>query len=532
MIRRQRTAGRRRGRPLAVAAITILLAVAITCWAFNGKQLPFVHHFTMYALVRDSVDIIPTSPVRIAGVAVGQVTSASADGTLTKVAFTVNSAGLPIHTDATATIRDRLFLEGGYYIELDPGSPSAPVAKDGFTIPVSNTSYPVQFYQLLSTFDSATRAGLENTLKALNEGFSPPSYCGAGASRALSAEENPCPAAEHPAQESPTLTNSGAGGLKAAAPQLAPSLKDLARVGQGLRGTQMGDVERLVAFGSEVTATLNSGSAQLADLITGLDRTSSALAAADGALAQSVSGLDQTLQVAPPALAAVDRSLPPLASLAAALERSLRVAPPLLDGVISAVSELGSVLAPAERGSLLEALKTTFVSFPNMLRELGSVFAVTKLVTDCLRTHVTPILTSVVPDGALSTGEPVWRDFVHFVVGLTSATQDFDGNGYWTRLITGAGETGLSIGQLPGLGQALGATPGTSGIEGARPRWVGDLTASDFRPDAPCATQPVPSLSASTAAPDLRHLGYSTPAGPATVRKLAPELGLHSGGGG
>jgi phospholipid/cholesterol/gamma-HCH transport system substrate-binding protein len=527
-LRRRRTGKRKGPNPLAVAGITILLAVAITYWAFNGKQIPFVHHFTMYAVVRNSVDIIPESPVRIAGVDVGQVTGTSAEGPMTKVAFTMQSNGLPVHTDATATIRDRLFLEGGYYIQLDPGSPTAPIAKDGFTIPVSNTAYPVQFYQLLSTFDSATRASLENALNTLNQGFSPPSSCASGASIALSTEENPCPAAEHPVEQAPSLTNSGIGGLKAAAPQFTPTLKDIAWVTQGLHGTQPGDVERLLSSASDVTTTLNGTSAQLADFVTSLNRTSSALASADGALAQSVSGLDQTLQVAPPALTAVDHSLPPLTSLAVALDPSLKVAPPLIDGITRAVNELAAVVAPAERGNLLTTLKTTFVSFPATLRELGTAFPVTKAVTDCLRTHVTPILNDVVPDGSLSSGRPVWQDFVHMLVGLSSAVQNFDGNGYWIRLIGGTGDNSLSVGQLPVLGSILGSSPGSSGIEGARPQWVGDLTAADFRPDASCATQPVPSLSATTAAPDLRRVGSATPATAADVQKLAQQLGLHT----
>jgi ABC-type transporter Mla subunit MlaD len=526
----RRRTGRKKGpNPLAVAAVTILLAVAITYWAFNGKQIPFVHHFTMYALVRNSVYIIPESPVRIAGVDVGQVTGTSAEGDLTKVAFTLQSNGLPVHKDATATIRDRLFLEGGYYIQLDPGSPSAPVAGDGWTIPTSNTSYPVQFFQLLSTFDVATRASLENTLNTLNEGFSAPSYCASGASTTLSTEENPCPADAHPVQEPSSLTNSGIGGFKAAVPQLAPALKDIAWVSQGLHGTQPGDVERFLSSASDVTSTLDGTSPQLADFVTSLNRTSSALASADGALAQSVSGVDQTLQVAPATLSAVDHSLPPLASLANALSPSLKVAPPIIDGVTKAVGELAAVVAPAERGNLIETLKATFVSFPATLRELGTVFPVTKGVTDCLRTHVTPVLNDIVPDGSLSSGRPAWQDFVHFLVGLSSAAQNFDGNGYWIRLISGTGENGLSVGQLPGLGSILGATPGTAGIEGARPTWAGDLTPADFRPDVSCSTQPVPSLNATTSSPDLRHVGYSTPPTAASVQKLAKALGLHTG---
>jgi virulence factor Mce-like protein len=475
-LRRTRTRpgspGKRRGpNPLAIAALTILLAVVVTYYAFSGKQIPFVHHFTMHALVRNSVDIIPDSPVRIAGIDVGKVTGTSSDGSLTRVDFTVGSNGQPVHTDATVTIRDRLFLEGGYYLQLDPGSPSAPAVKDGFTIPVSNTAYPVQFYQVLSTFDSAARRSLQNTLNTLNEGFSAP------------------------AGQQPTAANSGVGGLKEAVPQFAPTLKDIAWAAQGLHGTRQGDVERLLASASDVTSTLQSSASQLADLVTGLDRTSTALASSDGALAQSVAGVDQTLKAAPPALSAVDHALPPVTRLARAVDPSLKVAPPLLDGLTKAVGELAAVVAPAERGRLLDTLRTTFVEFPSTLRQLGTAFPVTKAVTDCLRTHVTPVLTSQVPDGSLSTGRPVWQDFAHFVVGLSSAVQNFDGNGYWIRSILGTGTNSASVGQLLSSGASI------PGIQGASPHWVGDLTPSDFRPDASCASQPVTNLSASASGP-------------------------------
>jgi ABC-type transporter Mla subunit MlaD len=491
-------AGRRRKgpNPLTIAVLTILLAVVITYYAFSGKQIPFVHHFTMHALVRNSVDIIPDSPVRIAGIDVGRVTGTSAQGSLTRVDFTVDSNGQPVHTDATVAIRDRLFLEGGYYLQLDPGSQSAPDVKDGFTVPVSNTTYPVQFYQVLSTFDSATRTSLQNSLNTLNEGFSAP------------------------AGQQPTAANSGVGGFKEAVPQFAPTLKDIAWTAQGLHGTQPGDVERLLASGSEVTRTLAGSSSQLAGLVTGLDRTSSALASSDGALARSVSGLDQTLRAAPPALTAIDHALPPVTRLASALDPSLKVAPPLIDGLTRAVGQLAAVVAPAERGRLIDTLKTTFVEFPATLHQLGSAFPVTKAVTDCLRTHVTPVLTSQVPDGSLSTGKPVWQDFVHFVVGLASAVQNFDGNGYWIRSILGTGSNTASVGQL-----INSSTTSIPGIEGSSPRWVGDLTPSDFRPDAPCASQPVVSLGATTSAPALRSAASGLQTGSLT-NGIARLLGL------
>jgi virulence factor Mce-like protein len=481
--RKRRGRQKRRLHPLAIAAIVIFATAFITFYAFN-QGLPFTHSYTLYTMVGNSVNVRSGSPVRIAGIDVGSVEGASPAGRVTKIAFTVNSTALPIHRDATIRIRDRLFLEGGYYLQLDPGSPAAPALHDGDTIPESQTSTPVQFYAVLSTFDAATRASLKSSLNTFNQGF------------------NARPG--HP------LSNSGAGGLKAAIPGLTPTLKDTALITRALRGTRAGDVATLLTSASQVTSTLARNSRQLAELVSGLNRTTSALAASDGALGQSISGLDQTLHAAPPALSAIDRALPPVTDLATALDPSLRLAPPLLDEVTGAVRELATIVAPNARQRLLTSLKATFQQFPTILTELGTAFPITKQVTDCLRTHITPLLNQVVPDGSLTTGKPVWQDFVHFLPGVAGASGGFDANGPYTRVLASAGTNTLSgagslLGSLPIIGKLVGtAPPGGSSLSGASPAWVGDLKPSDFRPDQPCTKQKLPSLGSPQVSADLR----------------------------
>jgi phospholipid/cholesterol/gamma-HCH transport system substrate-binding protein len=499
--KRARPRGRRRGlHPLAIAAITIAAITFVTYYAFN-QGLPFVPHFTIHALVTNSVNVRGGSPVRIAGVDVGSVQSTSPAGRLTNITFTVNGNGRPVHTDATVRIRDRLFLEGGYYLELNPGSPTAPVAHDGYTIPPAQTATPVQFYNVLSTFDSATRSDLANIFETLNQGFSP--------------------------RPGRPLTDSGAGSLKQAVPQFAPTLRDIAWVTMALRGTQPRDVATLLTSASQVTGTLASNDAQLADLVTGLNGTSSALAATDGALAQTVSGIDQTLIVAPPALTAIDQSLTPLENLARALDPSLKAAPPILDQLNRAVAQLGAVITPSGRSKLLSALNATFVQLPTIITTLASAFPITKQVTDCLQTNVIPILNKQVPDGSLSTGRPVWQDFAHFLPGVAGASGNFDANGPYTRVLTAAGPSFLSGGVL-GLAPAIGTIvstlpPGGTSLLGARPVWAGDLPSSAFRPDVPCATQPVPSLVSATGAVDVSS-PRTRPAQPATIAQARRAL--------
>jgi phospholipid/cholesterol/gamma-HCH transport system substrate-binding protein len=501
-----KSSGRRGGMPaLLIAAIMIAIPVFVTYYAFH-KALPFTSSYTDYVVVPNSVNLRSGAPVRISGIDVGQVTGVSSHGDATKIAFTLDPEGRPIHTDATVTVRDRLFLEGAYYLDLFPGSPSAPVAGEGFTIPERNAQTPVQFFQLLSTFDSAARGNLKQLLNTANQAFS------AGPGRPLS--------------------QSGAAGFKQAASQLTPLLRDVAIDSRALTGTQPGDLEKLLAGFAGVAGTLQRNQGHLVSLIDGLDQVSGSLAASDGALAQSIAGLDQTLQAAPGALAAVDRALPPLGRLAAALTPSLRISPPLIRQVTAAVNGVIEATGPSVRGRLISSLRTTLASFPVMLTQIGHLFAISRPVTDCLMTHVLPILQAQVPDGALSTHEPVWKDFVHFLPSLASASAQFDALGPYVRTVVGAGNNGIStgtLGSVPLLGQLIGSSPGGSPIQGVAPKWVGTLTAKAFRPDVECSSDPVPNLSASrTAAADFKPDRAAAVFDP-TVAELRRALSLATG---
>jgi virulence factor Mce-like protein len=508
--RSRQKAGRKKGLPaLWVALIVIAIPVLITYYAFN-RSIPFTSSYTDHAIVGNSVNVRGGDPVRIAGINVGQVTAVEPYGNGTKISFSLNDNGLPIHTDARLAIRDRLFLEGGYYLDLSPGSPSAPIAPEGYTIQKANTTFPVQFYQLLSTFDIAARASLEDLLNTFNEGFSP-----------------------RPGQ---ALPNSGAGGLKRAIPQLTPVLLDTAWIARALRGTQYGDVQRLLTSSSVVTSTLAGSSSQLVDLVSGLNKTSSALAASDGALSQSIVELDKTLQVAPAALTAIDHSLPPLANLATALTPSLKASPPLLRALTTDINQIAPFITPAARPDLITSLNATLVQFPTILTQLASVFPAIQPVTDCLRTHVVPLLSAKVQDGSLSTNEPTWEDFVHGLALLSGASSDFDANGPYVRALAGTGSSGLqlgTLGSLPIIGQIIGSTtPTGSPIQGSTPAWVGDLPNSVYRPDVSCTSQPVPTLGAVPAASDLRTVNRPpAPRPTATAIRRAIALATRKPGG-
>ena len=57
------------------------------------------------------------------------------------------------------------------FIELNPGTASAPMAKQGFTIPVSNTNPDINPDEILASLDSDTRAYLDLLVNGAGQGL-------------------------------------------------------------------------------------------------------------------------------------------------------------------------------------------------------------------------------------------------------------------------------------------------------------------------------------------------------------------------
>ena len=58
------------------------------------------------------------------------------------VTMEIDDKGLPIHKDATLKIRPRIFLEGNFFVDMQPGTPGTPTLGDGDTMPIAQTSDP------------------------------------------------------------------------------------------------------------------------------------------------------------------------------------------------------------------------------------------------------------------------------------------------------------------------------------------------------------------------------------------------------
>ena len=159
---------RRSNTTIGLIALAVIAVVVFLGWT---KEIPLQSHYEIKAAFESSNNIRPGSPVRIAGVEVGKVKSIKPIGdNKAKVRMEIDDDGLPIKENAQIKVRQRIFLEGNYFVDLQPGTAESPERKSGSTIPPAQTASPVQFGQVLSALQSDTREDLQTFLREYAKG--------------------------------------------------------------------------------------------------------------------------------------------------------------------------------------------------------------------------------------------------------------------------------------------------------------------------------------------------------------------------
>jgi phospholipid/cholesterol/gamma-HCH transport system substrate-binding protein len=311
-VRRQDLTG---ARPLTVGLITLFVFAVAIYFGF-AKDVPFTHDFRVKAVFESSNSIRKNSPVRIAGVNVGKVVKVDGKpGTnAAVVTMEIKKKGLPIHKDATIKIRPRIFLEGNFFVDVKPGTPTAPTIDDGDTIPITQTATPVQFDQLLSILQSDTRASLRKTLDGLGTGLS---Y---KPSRAQDADADPSARGQSAGE---SLNDAIAYGER--------SLKGTAVVSNALLGTHDHDLARLIDGLSRTAEGLGRNEDQLKDLVTNFNTTVAATASEASNLQASIHVLGPTLRNADRALDSLNASFPNTRAFAREILPGVRETPATID---------------------------------------------------------------------------------------------------------------------------------------------------------------------------------------------------------
>ena len=481
----QRPGHRHAVSPFVAGAIAVVLLVVGTYWAFT-KANPFDDPYELNFVVRSANEMKQRSPVRVAGVEVGEVTAVEpiptderdllpdhADESFAKVEMRIDDdEALPIKEDATIKIRSRIFLEGNYFVELHPGSPSAPELPSGETLPPNQADFPTQQHQVLQ--DVLRRDQREDFRIIFDE-------------------------------LSTALEGAGAAGFNEAIRYWERAYRDSAAVSEAYLGTEEHDLSRLLREQGKVFGALVRNEDALKGFVTNLNRTMGAFAVQEDNLKATIPQLRDVLKVGRPALQSLNSALPSLRAFARDALPGTRAASPALDAQIPLVRQLRALVSKDELQGLAADLRRAVPDIVKFNRGSTKTFRYTRALSACQNNVLVPFAHEPIPDPDFDTdnpeddnsGEPWFEQQQRAFVGLAGESRLFDANSSYFRVQAGGGPVQLvTTGEADQNYFARQLFP----IEGVRP--VSPLSDDDrpkFRPDQPCELQEVPNLHAAQA---------------------------------
>jgi phospholipid/cholesterol/gamma-HCH transport system substrate-binding protein len=474
----------------AIAIVFILIFTIGPYLAFTG-HVPFTSYgYELNATFANSANVALGSPVRVAGVEVGKVISTSRDGNATKVTFTVDGAGRPIHDDAFAAIRPRIFLEGNFFIELDPGSPSAPGMDSGATIPVSRTSTAVQIDEVLTVLQSPTRADLSRLLE---------SYGTALTHKPTAAED----ATQLPEVKGKTGAEAFNGALKYG----GDAGRYSAQVTNAFLGTQQRDLSRLVAGAGRTFGALSSREADLQGLIDNFNVFTGALATQSTNLSTTINLLAPTLRTARASLVSLNRTLPPLRTYAIEFTPAVAELPGLISASKPWLAQTRPLLSGKEGGGVARLLAESTPGLAGAA-QAGKEVALPQLnrLSLCTTQVLVPTANQTIND-RFSTGGPNYREFLYNLVNFAGLAQNYDGNGPYARANVGGGPVLVGepnpVSNPDTFSDAINYAHTIVAPIGDQPQLGG---MPPLEPDVRCHTNPVPDVNG-----PLGQVGAPTP---------------------
>lgn len=490
--------------PLRAGLLTIFLALVVVYFGFT-KAIPFRHHFQIQAVVKSSTLLRPHSPVRIAGVNVGQVVRTerykNTDDAL--VTMRIDDNGQPLHRDATLKIRPRLFLEGNFYVDLQPGTPSAGRLSDGGLIPITQTATPVQLDQVLTALQSDTRGSLQRALKGIGTAF------------------NGKPSAADDAVQDPDVRGlTGAQALNKTLTTSPQALRDTARVAGAFLGPQPHDLSRTLAGLTRAMTALADNDTALGDLLTDYNATVQTTADHSADLTASIRELGPTARNAAEAFTKLNDALPATRRFSRELAVGLNQLPATIAAGEPWLAQAQRLLGGDELGGLLDRLSPATSDLAALGHATRTWLPHIDEFNRCITNVILPTGDIKVDDGDLSANTENYKEFWRAMTGLAGEGQGFDGNGNYLRLQASHGTTPVITGNtnmsdFPFIGQPTLPPLRT------RPAYGNQLPV--MTRSVPCSQSPVPNVN------DAASTG---PADGSAAFAKAPDDEAVQGGGG
>jgi phospholipid/cholesterol/gamma-HCH transport system substrate-binding protein len=456
----------------AIGLIAIVLVLFSLYLGFT-KKIPFTSEgYQVKAVFQNAQSLRVNSPVRIAGVNVGEVSKIEhlvEDGEgqeAAVVTMNIKDAGRPIREDATMQLRPRLFLEGNLFVDATPGSPGAPELDSGDVIPVSQTSISVQLDQVLTSLQAPVRENLQILLREFGNALD---------------------------------KHGGAEGFRESFRTSPAAFGATAQVNEALLGTEPGDLAGLVVNFDRFVRALDQNEEQLKDLVTNLRTFSGSFAAEDEALEAAIVELPGLLTEGRSALLHLSQSLPPLRGFARDALPGVRGAPETLDRAIPMVRQLRALASKPELRGLVADLRPTVPQLALLARQTIPFFEETRALSSCFSNVIVPWGDDQVEDPNHPATGQVYEETGYGLVGISGESRSGDGNGQTIRVAGGGGPNTVAF-EPPGgvLGDAFGTT--LLPLLGARPT-IESSAKTPFRPDVACETQEPPNLDAAGGPP-------------------------------
>ena len=286
----------KRGRsfnPVITGLITIVVVLAVFSAVIvsgipGGPQIPLLQGGQTLIKVRlaDADALAPHASVEIAGVKIGEVRNVDPDGDQALVTLALQPQYADVHSDAVAMLRPH-GLFGPKYIELKPGSQSAPKLSSGDTLTVDSTVQPVDLDQILQELQAPERQNVKTALVELGK---------AAAGRGT--DVNQLVGAAN------TLTSTLDQPVVSLNPE-APNLNDYLVQNEAFNAQfAQTPLDQLVANNNTTLAAFAANSQQLQDLLVHADTTLTNL---DAALSNEGGNIHQLLDKAPATIDKLDR---------------------------------------------------------------------------------------------------------------------------------------------------------------------------------------------------------------------------------
>jgi phospholipid/cholesterol/gamma-HCH transport system substrate-binding protein len=465
--------------PNWLLGLVLLAVIAVGSVLAYTKNLPWGDRYEVHAVFSSAQSIRTSSPVRIAGVNVGEVTGVELTSEPVKdevgdvrpavrVTMELEESALPLKEDAFLKVRPRLFIDGNYFVDLHPGSPSAPEVSDGHTFGLDQTAHSVQLDEVLTTLQSDVRTDLRTFLDQFGNAL---------------------------------IRHRGAEGLRELFRTSPPAYKFTAQVSESQLGTHRGDLRGVIRGLGRVFRGLGRNPEALSDLVTNLRRVSGAFAAEDAALGQAIERLPGFLAEGKPTFQELNEALPSLRAFAREALPGVRRSPEALRAGLPLLEQVRGLMSRSELRGLVARLRPTVPQLTRLARANVDLFTEQRAFSSCFNEVIIPWSHSTVePPSAypLEVGGRVFESTGYSITGSAGESRNGDAAGQHLRVLAGSGTNLVRFGEIAGRDQIFGLTPFP--LLGALPRLT-DSEKTVYRPDVPCERQEPPNLEAGIGSP-------------------------------